>query len=382
MATTLHDLIPTPKEVLEREPRELAVAVFQVLARLPDNHQELHLYNFCTTEWIPYGSEYKDAIAQAVAEAWQILKNEGLIAETSGDGWVRLTRKGRSLESSSAIKVCLQGAPTQSISPSVTAPRFTLTELWGPLRAAIEQRFSFNDIKKLISRTGVDITSLAHLTQQSGSGGASKGTLMAAIDSLYAGLSPERKELFLRILAEDAIKHPLVESELQDSLARLGWHIVSGKLLPVEVVDALDLQNVPEVSRNSLEKAAVRFRDGDLQGALTAACAAVDDAVGKVFMAKHLGDPAKEPSFQSKVSKALKASGALEGIEQELLAIGWTQDDTRKVCENLRGSINQVAYVMQQLRSRMSDAHGWKVALGPMVFNSLKQAMVIVSLLR
>jgi hypothetical protein len=43
----------------------------------------------------------------------------------------------------------------------VTAPRFTLTELWGPLRAAIEQRFSFNDIKKLISRTGVDITSLA-----------------------------------------------------------------------------------------------------------------------------------------------------------------------------------------------------------------------------
>jgi hypothetical protein len=39
--------------VQEREPRELAVAVSQVLASLPDNYQELQLYNFGTTDWIP-----------------------------------------------------------------------------------------------------------------------------------------------------------------------------------------------------------------------------------------------------------------------------------------------------------------------------------------
>jgi len=48
----------------------------------------------------------------------------------------------------------------------------------------------------------------------------------------------------------------------------------------------------------------------------------------------------------------------------------------------LLGSLNQAAYVMQTLRSKMGDVHGTKPVLEPLVFDSLKWASLIVRLLR
>ena len=63
-------------------------------------------------------------------------------------------------------------------------------------------------------------------------------------------------------------------------------------------------------------KAATRLRDGDLSGAVSAACAAVDAVTSKVYETKGLGDPGKA-SFQEKVSRSLEVLDTLGEIEKQ-----------------------------------------------------------------
>lgn len=52
------------------------------------------------------------------------------------------------------------------------------------------------------------------------------------------------------------------------------------------------------------------------------------------------------------------------------------------LAHNLRGALNQGAYVMQTLRSRMGDVHGSKPVLKPLVFDSLKWAALLVRVMK
>ena len=66
----------------------------------------------------------------------------------------------------------------------------------------------------------------------------------------------------------------------------------------------------------------------------------------------------------------------------ELIGLGWVEADVLKLVKNLQGALHQGAYVMQTLRSRMSDVHGSKRVINSLVFNSLKWAVLIVRMLR
>ena len=128
-------------------------------------------------------------------------------------------------------------------------------------------------------------------------------------------------------------------------------------------------------------KSANRLRDGDLSGALSSACGAVDAVTTRIYHDKALGDPGKA-SFQEKVSKSFKATGIIPKLEADLAGLGWNEAEIKIFRENLVGSLNQAAYVMQTLRSKMADVHGTKPALEPIVFDSIKWASLIVRLLK
>jgi hypothetical protein len=63
-------------------------------------------------------------------------------------------------------------------------------------------------------------------------------------------------------------------------------------------------------------------------------------------------------------------------------SLGWTSKDANMLSKNLEGALNQAAFVMQMLRSRMSDAHGEQPVLESVVFDSLKLASVLVALMK
>ena len=253
---------------------------------------------------------------------------------------------------------------------------------WNGFRVVLRERFSFNDIKEITGLAGIDLTRLSHLVQRAG-GGAWKGQLMDALDDQIGALGGQDKERMLVRIAEVMAQR---SSDVTDSLTKylepLGWSYANGRLFPVEVLDPWELEELPEMTRDDLVKAASRFRDGDLGGALAAACSAVDSATTAIYERyDELRDPDKD-SFQARCSKALRAKGTVDDLVAALRALGWQEADATKVAKKMQGSLNHGAMVMQTLRSKMSDVHGTKRAMRTVVFDSMKWAALIVAALK
>lgn len=263
----------------------------------------------------------------------------------------------------------------------------SLNIAWNGFRIVLRKAFSFNDIKEIVASAGVDVTTaaLSELVQRPGDG-ASKGELMAALDGRIGDLGDKDKERVLVRIAEVMVQRsPLVDppvvDQVNEHLKPLGWSYTGGALIPIEVLDIWELKEVPDAARTDLVKAAVRFQDGDLSGALGSACAAVDSAAKAIYERYGLGNPARD-SFQGRCSKALESKGTVTALIRELTDLGWQEEDAMIVGKNVKGSLNQGASVMQKLRSGMGDAHGTKRALRTVVFDSLKWASLIVAALK
>ena len=257
----------------------------------------------------------------------------------------------------------------------------TLNQAWGALRVVLRDAFSFYDIKEIVGLAGIDVTNLALLVQRAG-GGASKGQLITALDGEVHQLDHRTKPKVLSHIAEEIIqRQPDLNESLDEYLGKLGWQFVDGRLIPIELFDIAELAELPDVARTDLVKAAARLRDGDLDGALAATCAAVDSATNAIYSERGLGSPSND-AFQARCKNALEAKGAIPGLTSELTALGWEEADADKLAKNLQGALNQGAYVMQTLRSRMSDVHGSKRVLKSLVFDSLRWAALIVRMLK
>jgi len=226
----------------------------------------------------------------------------------------------------------------------------------------------------------MNLSALAHLDDDTGSA-AAKGKLLSAIDGLQGTITTEASRRFLTILVEEILRrNETCWDDLDEYLSRLGWTFVDGHLVSIEVLDPQTLEDIPSACRQDLLKAAQRFRDGDLTGAVTAACGAVDTATSQVYRELDLGDP-QDASFQERCNRAMKAKGALPQVEAQLHSLGWDEADVKQFQQNLRSALNTGANVMQTLRRKMGDVHGSKPILRSLAFDCLRWAELIVGAL-
>ncbi len=252
----------------------------------------------------------------------------------------------------------------------------SLLQAWPAIRASL-QASNFYDIKEIAGLAGLDLTALAHLVQKPEKG-ATKGQLMTAIDGAFGDMAPTEQSRFLTIVGEEILRRkPETEQQLSENLSRLGWAFAGEALVPIEVFDPEDLAELPEEARQDLLKATQRFRDGDLSGAISAACGAVDSATSVVYEQAQLGDPGGA-SFQERCKRASSAKGVIPALEEQLRALGWPDAEIVPFKKNFEGALTQGAYVMQTLRSKMGDVHGTKPIVKPLVFDSLKWAELLV----
>lgn len=248
----------------------------------------------------------------------------------------------------------------------------SIASAWGTIRASLFH-LSFADIKTVAGLAGLDLMSLAHL-QQRPEKGATKEQLVSGIEIMLGRMDADALQRFVVWVAEELLtRRPELAALLADQLARHGWGLVDHQLIPLQLFDPSELANLPDGPRADLVKAAQRFRDGDLGGAISAACGAVDTAVANVYADYQLGAPAT--SFQEGCNCALRAVVNLEDPLQEL---GWDVDEAKILAQNFKKALNHGAYVMQSLRSKMGDVHGTKPILKPLVFDVLKWAELFV----
>lgn len=248
---------------------------------------------------------------------------------------------------------------------------------WGPIRPFLK-KFTFSEIKVIAGLANIDMPKLAHLEQCQGKGSASKSQLLSGIDKQ---INENNSASVVAICCEEILtRNPYLKNELEDVLLRVGWKLSGTTLLPVEIFDSDELQKIPDLAHKDIQKAASRLRDGDLSGSLSASCGAIDIVANDIYQKFELGDHNKA-SFQEKIKKSIKAVGIRETLQSELEDAGWKENDITKLLENIIGSLNQAAFVMQKLRSGMSDVHGTKPVISAIVYDSIKWSLLVIRIL-
>lgn len=259
----------------------------------------------------------------------------------------------------------------------------------------ILRKFDFYEINNIVGLAGFDrkiLNSLGYYDHY-GSPAADKDQLVTEIENHFLNFADEIKLSFLNIVIEEVLsgiynlnsygrsEEKKLKERLQYCLNRLGWQLIDNKVLPIEILDLPDLNELDSSAKEDLVKAATKFRDGDLGGAISSACAAVDSVTKRVYRDKKLGEANNSSSFQERCNKSLEAVGVFNAIDQQLSEIEWKDSNITQFKTNLKKSLNQAAYVMQTLRSDMSDVHGTKPVIRPLVFDSIKWSQIIVRLL-
>ncbi len=251
---------------------------------------------------------------------------------------------------------------------------------WGPIRSSLTASFSFGDIKQIVGYADIDMSLLAHLEQKF-QGGASKSQLLSAIDKQIGAMDVIQSGVVASICCEEMLRRkPDLIDELERVLSRVGWKFSGRTLLPIDVFDISELKEIPEQAHEDIEKAARRLRDGDLSGSLSASCGAIDSVTAAIYQEFGLGDHQKA-SFQERVKKSLNAIKSTDNLKQELKEIGWPESDISPLSNNLEGSLNQAAFIMQKLRSSMGDVHGTKPVVSALVYDSIKWSLLILRIL-
>lgn len=255
-----------------------------------------------------------------------------------------------------------------------------ISSAWAAVSATLEDNFTFYDIKQIVGLAGFDKGKIAHLEQKQ-KNGVSKGQLISNIDKEFSKFKKKDKKHFLNIVVEEVLaRKPQLIDELNKYLSRLGWAVEGGAVIPIAIFDVSDLPFLHKKAKKDLIKSAQRYRDGDLSGALSSACAAVDNVTSHIYAKNNLGDSGKA-SFQERCKVAMKHVGIFDEVEKQLKDIKWVESGIKPFNKNFEGSLNQAANIMQTLRANMSDVHGTKPVLKPLVFDSIKWAEILVRVL-
>lgn len=250
---------------------------------------------------------------------------------------------------------------------------------WGPIESLIFELNS-DQVQDIISSSGLVINwhltenqSYAHITR--------KREFRQRINQQYLNLSTKDREQFILNVIRSLIKvNNGFKERLNDYLKNIGWLFVEDKLIKIDILDPEDLEFLPSFSKNDITKASERIQT-DLSGSITSSCGAIESACSEIYKKYDLGDIGST-SFQEKIKKSLAAINFFERLKTDLEYIGWNSNDTEIFCKNFEGSVNQISYVMQSLRSNMGDTHGSKPVINTIVFDAIKWAIIITSILK
>jgi hypothetical protein len=231
-------------------------------------------------------------------------------------------------------------------------PDVSLATAWSALRGPL-LRFSFGDMKTLASAAGLATEKLSHLRQTGQS--TSKAELADAIDGLFNELDrATQARVVAHMITEILRRRSELAERLEELLARRGWTLLDDEPIPIHLRLDVDPQTLPDVAQEGLAKALRRYRDGDLDGAVTSIAGVIDTLTGEIYEKEGLKDH-KRTSYQQRTIAAHRtrqavfeaALGEMEVDERERL---WKAQD-RAVAMQTPMARNQLTRASSRPRS-------------------------------
>jgi hypothetical protein len=252
----------------------------------------------------------------------------------------------------------------------------TLSSAWPVLRQIIIDNQSFNNIKSLCGSAGMQVQKLSHLQQKSGFASSTKGQLMDGVDKLFNELSTKEQENVIRNLLHD-LWHGSndVKDPLANALERVGWGITEGEPHPLELQVNLEMAQLPKHEQKLISKSLNRYRQGDLDGAITSICSVVDSITEQIYTQQSMSDHKKD-SYQQRVNRSFKHRES--EINQILNDENFPAQEVTQIWDNLKGAINRAAYVLGAFRRNVSDVHGASNSSPQLVQQALDAAVFII----
>lgn len=149
--------------------------------------------------------------------------------------------------------------------------------------------------------------------------------------------------------------------------------------MPLAAADAREFKFMPPSSAEQVSTAFDRLSVGDEDGAITAACSAVDTATLAAYEKYGLGNPPN--SFQTKVNTVMDRLNIYPEMEADLVQLGLKPEDVKEIVGELHETTKHAANALQVIRRTLGDVHGRKPAYTRLTYDAIKWASAICGLL-
>jgi hypothetical protein len=232
--------------------------------------------------------------------------------------------------------------------------------------AELTEQLSIPRIRQAVGRAGFDTARIP--------GEDRRSSVVSAIQKLYGEMIPAQQLKVLPILASH------MSAEIVNKLLRPhGYSFVDGNFAPLAAVDARELRFMPPNSVEQISTAFDRLSAGDEDGAIAAACSAVDTATITAYEKYGMGQPPE--SFQAKVNTVMARLKIYEEIETDLVQLGVKPESAREIASELHEATKHAANALQVIRRSLGDVHGKKPAYTRLTYDAIKWASAICGLL-
>ena len=247
--------------------------------------------------------------------------------------------------------------------------------VWPALRESL-LTLTFGDMKTAAGSARLATENLSHLRQTSAASArsASKAELADAIDGLFNDLDRAAQDRVTAHMITELLKRrPQLAERLEELLERRGWTLFEHEAVPLQLrLDAVP-DTLAEPVQAGLTKALRRYRDGDLDGAITAIAGLIDTLTEEIYEAEGL-DNHKRTSFQERTILAHRTRQA--AFEAALIAMD--ADERRRTWQAQDRAVNGAADVLGAYRRNYADAHGAKPADDRIVQAALHAAVFLI----
>jgi hypothetical protein len=249
-----------------------------------------------------------------------------------------------------------------------------LASAWSVLREPLTT-LSFAQMKEAAAAAGLPVVRLNHLRQTSAGRSSSKAELADAIDELFSKLEgPGQDRAAVHMVAELLRRSSdQTRDRLEELLERVGWHLVAGEPVPLDLRLDVPLDSLPDSTRTSVGKAIRRFRDRDFDGAMTSVVGTIDTITEEIYIENGLLDH-KRASYQQRAIIAHRTREA--AFRARLRDMDATEADL--AWKGHHRAVNGAADVLGAFRRNYSDAHGSGAADPGLVQTALHAALFLI----
>jgi hypothetical protein len=230
-------------------------------------------------------------------------------------------------------------------------------------------------MKEAAAASRLPTVELSHLRQTSGGRGASKVELMDAIDGLFARLDVRAQDRTAAYMVAELLRRSseTTRERLEELLERVGWRVVTGEPVPLDLRVDFAPEALPEAVRVGVAKAIRRYRDGDFDGAMTFVVGVIDTLTETIYT-DHSIPGHKQASYQQ---RAVTAHKALEAqFRARLLGMGAGETDL--AWKGQHRAVNGAADLLSAFRRTYSDAHGVALADAGLVQIAMQAALFLI----